>query len=42
MGPIIPGTTGPIPKEFSNYYDLFVEVFMKNDNQILRGDPIEA
>ncbi len=42
MGPVQPGTQGLLPKEFSNYYDLFVEVFNKNDSQILRNDPQEA
>jgi hypothetical protein len=36
-GPVVPG--GPIPKEYSTYYDLFIEVFMKNDQQISSGDP---
>ena len=27
-----PGSAGPLPKEYVNYYDLFVEIFMKNNN----------
>ncbi len=39
MGPVQPGSTGPLPKEYTNYFDIFVEVFMKINHQYILGDP---
>ena len=39
MGPVQPGSIGPLPKEYTSYYDMFVGVFMQINNQYNLGDP---
>jgi hypothetical protein len=38
MGPVQPGSTGPLPKEYSNYFDIFVSVYNQINSQYNLGD----
>jgi hypothetical protein len=38
MGPVQPGSTCPLPKEYSNYFDIFVSVYNQINSQYILGD----